>query len=729
MKLMSRIFKMKYKIVKKTIISQKPFLLLFFISLTFLSSCDIYHNTTARYNPYFLAKEEIKRIDKDIFDNRSEDYNNILDVIPMADTTQLKTYEEGLNKAIEECARIVSWHDESNWVDKSYNLVGKARRYLAEYEDAVKTFKYVNTKGNTEDEKHAALIELMLTYIVMEDLDNARTVMNYLKRQSLTPENESKFFVVRAHYYRLGNNYKATAQFLSQALPEIKRGEIKARYFFILGQLFQRENLNPEALKYYRYVKKNNPNYELLFYSQLYAAQVSELNDQSDAKKILRFFKKLLNDEKNTEFRDKIYYERALFKYNQGEIYEAVIDLTASVLTSTENQIQKSYSFLKLAEIYFEDLEDYELSQVYYDSTVLNLPETAENYEEVITRHAILEEFIQQLTSVRLEDSLQKFAKMDSLSLEPYLDEVLTADEKRKQKEQEELKAELAKLNYGLKDNSSSNQALGGWYFSNDQSITIGKRDFNKEWKNRPLEDDWRRRNKNTNPEPDSVYQASLGTNPIDEEELLKRRVEARKNELYDIIPFEDSAFAASEQKLAGSLYHLGKIYNFQLKDTESADKTFRRLMRKFPDNPQADEVLYTLYTIARTLDDADSTQFKNEVLNRFPNSTYARLIENPNYLAESNSNKQEVDSSYAEIYELFQNEEYAQAQAQIQALNAKYPNSYLRDKLDYLDTVIAAATLPKNQYLPRIEAFIQKYPDSPLKARAEKLLETAKDL
>lgn len=715
--------------MKKTIISQNPFLLLYLLLLCWLSSCNFYHNTTARYNPYFLAKEEVKRIDKEIFDSRKEDYNNILDVIPKVDTNQLKTYEEGLNKVIEECARIVSWHDESNWVDKSYNLVGKARRYLAEYDDAIKTFKYVNTKGNTEDEKHAALIELMLTYIVMEDLDNARTVMNYLKRQSLTPENESKFFIVRAHYYRLGNNYKATAQFLSQALPQVKRGEIKARYFFILGQLFQRENLNPEALKYYRYVKKNNPNYELLFYSQLYAAQVSELNDQSDAKKILRFFKKLLNDEKNTEFRDKIYYEQALFKYNQGDTYDAVIDLTKSILTSTENQIQKSYSFLKLAEIYFEDLEDYELSQSYYDSAVVGLPETAENYEEIITRHAILDEFVQHLTSVRLEDSLQKFARMDSLSLDPYLDEVLTADEKRKQKEQEELQAELVKLNYGIKDKSTNNQVTGGWYFSNNQSITIGRRDFNKEWKNRSLEDDWRRRNKNSSPEPDSVYQASLGQKEIDEEELLRRKVEARKEALYEIIPFEDSAFTASEQKLAGSLYHLGKIYNFKLKDAQNADKTFRRLMRKFPDNPQADEVLYTLYTIARTLNDADSTQFKNEVLSRFPNSTYAKLIENPNYLSENQRTKQEVDSSYAEIYELFQNEEYATAKAKIQALNAKYPSNYLRDKLDYLDTVIAAATLPKAQYVPRIEAFIQKYPDSPLKIRAEKLLETAKSL
>jgi hypothetical protein len=49
-------------------------------------------------------------------------------------------------------------------------------------------------------------------------------------------------------------------------------------------------------------------------------AQVARLDDKRDIKQLRHQFEKMLADTKNTEFRDKIYYELGEFDRKQGNL-------------------------------------------------------------------------------------------------------------------------------------------------------------------------------------------------------------------------------------------------------------------------------------------------------------------------------------------------------------------------------------------------------------------------
>src|SRR5690606_9419214 len=131
-----------------------------------------------------------------------------------------------------------------------------------------------------------------------------------------------------------------------------------------------------------------NPEYEVDFYARLYMAQVTEISRNRDVNAARKSFRKLLKDSKNKEFRDKIYYEMGVFELKQNDINEAINFFNRSVRSGTNQRI-RGEAFLRLGEIYYDTLKNYELSQAYYDSAISALPKDYENYATIKSRQEI----------------------------------------------------------------------------------------------------------------------------------------------------------------------------------------------------------------------------------------------------------------------------------------------------------------------------------------------------
>lgn len=50
-----------------------------------------YHNTTAHYNAYYLARQKINELESTLFNNRKDDYNQLLDIIQPIDSNIAKS--------------------------------------------------------------------------------------------------------------------------------------------------------------------------------------------------------------------------------------------------------------------------------------------------------------------------------------------------------------------------------------------------------------------------------------------------------------------------------------------------------------------------------------------------------------------------------------------------------------------------------------------------------------
>src|SRR6187399_2794389 len=59
-----------------------------------------YHNTTAHFNGYFYANEEIQKIEKTVWSSMVDDYNKILRLYPALDSVQAKGYDKEIQEVI-----------------------------------------------------------------------------------------------------------------------------------------------------------------------------------------------------------------------------------------------------------------------------------------------------------------------------------------------------------------------------------------------------------------------------------------------------------------------------------------------------------------------------------------------------------------------------------------------------------------------------------------------------
>ncbi|MDQ3535483.1 MAG: methyltransferase, partial [Bacteroidota bacterium] len=172
--------------------------------ILFLFSCSAekknlasktYHNTTARYNAYFIAREKLNEVERAVKDAHVNNYNQILKIYPEVDSSTISSVKKQLEECVKKSSIAIQRHKNSKWVDDSYILIGRARYYSGDYANAIQTFKFVNTKGEDDNARHEALIHLMKTFIDSNEENNAIAVSDFLKKEKVKKENLKNLYL------------------------------------------------------------------------------------------------------------------------------------------------------------------------------------------------------------------------------------------------------------------------------------------------------------------------------------------------------------------------------------------------------------------------------------------------------------------------------------------------------------------------------------------------------
>lgn len=712
----------------------------YFLAITsiFLASCSAernniisktYHNTTARYNAYFYAKENIRQIKNIVEESYDNDYNKILNIYPEIDSTLANSYQDQVDECIKKASIAIQMHKNSKWVDDSYILIGRARFYSLDYVNAIETFKYVNTKSKDPKAKHEALIRLLRTFTDYEEYSNAIAVSDFLKKEKLNKENAKLLHINRAHYYQVQEDYDNMVRNLVQAAPLLKKKDGKGRIYFIIGQVYQMLGFEAEAFNYYKKCIASNPEYELDFYARLYMAQVTQLNKSSDLKSARKLFRKLLKDKKNKDFKDKIYYEMAEFEIRKGNLDDGLEYLKSSVRESKTNTRQKAQSYLRLGEINYDSLRKYEIASAYYDSTITVLPTDHENYKQIKERQEVLQEFVKQLNTITLQDSLLTLVKLDTATIKARIAAQLEL-EAEKQKKQEEKERKRARRNSFDHLQEASGIGSTGWYFDNPSATAMGRSEFTRVWGERPLEDNWRRSSRRTVIDYEQTQEE--GTEEVQGADVASEEPETETNisqedALFAKLPFTEEAKAQALAQIEEAYFKLGSIYYFNLEEEENAATAFLTLLDRFPETENEPEVLYHLYLIHKNLG-RDTEPYKNKLLTEYPKTRYAKLLANPNYTEESTAANEKLKKIYKNAYHLYENQEYIAA---IDTLNKglnTYQETVFTPRLKLLKILITGKTEDINLYQYQLTEFIESNPDSDITPYAKKLLEASRN-
>ena len=689
-----------------------------------------YHNMTAHYNAYFIALEHIKSIEQTIADQYEWNYNLILPVFAQFDSTSANSFTDQIEDCVEKASLAIQRHKGSKWEDDSYVLVGKARFYSLDYPNAVETFKYVNTKGKDDDAKHEALVALMRTFVEYKESNNAIAVSDYLKKEKLNKTNLKNLYLTRGYLYQKSEDYNNMVQNLVQAEALITNFKERARINFIIGQVYQSLGFDGEAYNYYKQTLKNNPPYELSFHTKLNMAQVTQLAKTNDAKKVRKYFKKLLKDRKNEEFKDKIYYEMAKFEVRHGNLDQGITFYNSSIRSSVGNNRQKAHSYLRLGKIYYDSLAEYKLAKLYYDSTLSVLPKDELEYAEIEARQKILENFVEQYTIIQVNDSLLNLTKLSADSLDRFLDSYIAQEEKAEMKRREDEKKKKRNAERIAANNSTSfTQNTGGigannyegttWYFYNTAAVSRGKSDFKRIWGDRVLEDNWRRSNSVSTIEV-TGEEEGLGPGGTklakDDEDNEEAEFKIDKSELLATLPQTDEDKQKLLNEIEEATYQLGKIYNFDLDEKHNSSETYESLFNRFPESEYRQEVMYLLYIIFKELENIPkSDYYKNLLLKEAPKSIYAKIIINPNYQAESQVASEKLKKVYAEAYSSYRVDDFKKAMNLINDGLREYPDNDFVDNMTLLKILVQGKSESIYKYQYELNNFIETYAESEL--------------
>lgn len=620
-----------------------------------------FHNTTSLYNYQYNSTLKLKEGVGKINAAYRVPPEGYIPVWFAGTDEDVKANTSTFDNAIEICEIALQKHNQKDnkWIDNFRYNIGRAWFYKKNYILALSNFEFVLKKY--PDSKLVPLVYMWMAKTHYMDDNNTQAMKildEHLKHIQLKKREMGELALVRAQVLLDQGNIEEVQRTLNANKPYIKGANNRARVNYLLGQIYQKQEQNTKAYNSYKAVTKINTDYELIFNAKLNMAKLLIADQDGDNEKLMRLLKKMLKDEKNVDYRDRVYYEIAMLYLKMDKKKTAIRNLKYGIAASTNNQRQKALSYYKVGQIYFYDLKDFPKAQVYFDSASTTINPEAPEYREISTISATLKEYIGHVNTIHLQDSLLSLSKMSDQALENYVDDLLEEQARRKEEEEQRQLDEMNALNDpNLFNQFGENSKKGGsgFYFDSPDQVNAGKAKFEQVWGSRKNEDNWRRKNKAlqvTSNDTVAVVQVS--------EEEVQKYGSAEKARMIKNVPRTDQAIAEANDKVEAALYGLAQVYHNKLNILDSAVVVYNRLVTRYPDSEYSLKSRYALFKIHQGLDQDDlANEQKRKICQLAPNSRYCKFCNNEAFEDQSKESMENFASAYKALLETFRKRDW----------------------------------------------------------------------
>lgn len=550
--------------------------------------------------------------------------------------------------------------------------------------------------------------------------------------ENLTSKQIHHLAMARAYYFTKQKRYDQATEPLRNAIETSNKKKEKARLYFILGQISEKAGNQAEALSAYKKVLKNHPAYEMEFNTRLNIALSGHKSGQTDIADSRKALKRMLRDAKNLEFKDKIYYTLAKLDLETGDKPSAMANLQESLKFNTSNKVQRTEDYILLAQLFYEDGK-FVFSKNYYDSTLTIMAITDERYLETKRYSNSLTDIAKHQEIVILQDSLLKIAAMDDNGK---MDMARLIKKQREDAEKEAAKT-LAANTPGQKNDPDMSQVdqfasinrgnIAGagnlsagtksTFFAYDpKALKKGQKEFQKVWGQRELEDNWRRK------------KGSIASSSTDDLVVAVENAESEDKILKEIlkdIPQNQTEIDAAQELLRSSMLALGRLYQTQIKDNNRSIAQLENLLERFPGCKQELEAWYFLYLAHLDKGDNPKAQvYYDLITTKYPASTYARVLSDPNYINQTIADKKKADKFYEATLELFNTGKYEEARVNIKQSSRDFPgDTKFKARYALIDAMCLGKLQGKDAYVGGLKELIAKFPNSDEERRAKEII------
>ncbi len=718
-----------------------------------------YHGMRVVHNVYFNGRiaynDGLQAINK----ANKDDYSDVIPLYPISNSGSQQAAVGDMEKCIEKCRKCIKLHsihakpvpDPKRMSDPAYKswlkskefnpemyrawlMLAQAEFHKGDFLGSIGTFNYV-AKQYENDPDMVAMCQLWVArvYAEMGWIYDAEDMLSKVKPDNLKPRNQPFYSAVSGDIHIKAKRYQEAIPFVKIAERGEKRSVYKPRFEFVLGQLYQRAGQRNQAKAAYKRAIDMQPDHEMNFQAHL---RYYEL--QGDTLRTMKRLRSMAKKEKNKDKLDVIYGTMGNIYLANRDTVQALRCYEEGIAGSKNGGTDKALILVKAGDLYYERL-DYEKAAPCYEEAIQLIGHNHEAYERVSKRRDVLTDLVQQVQTIRLQDSLQHLASLSEkeqlkiveqliadLRAQEAADSIRQAEEAREaEMNQEPLSVNTDMIIGGNRDNS--------WYFYNADLLQKGKRLFRQQWGNRTLEDNWRRNSKSVAPVSQETAEAGaegLAADSVAGDSTATAAASAAPLDKYQPeyylrqIPKTEEDIAASNEQIADALYMLTGIYRDRLEDLSLSRGSMEDYATRFPNDEENIELLYRQYLTAMKLDDAkEAERCKQLLVSRYPKSEQARIVSDPQYLESLRRMAKEQDTVYAETYAAYRAGRYDIVKANKEYAEAEFPQSYLMPRFLFLNAVGVARTEGQQPFVGSLQELVERYPEHELSAMAKSML------
>lgn len=683
-------------------------------------------NTTAYYNTYFNGKLKIKESVIDLKKAHTDDFRKIIEVYNYGGPEAMKGTASVMDEVLKKASKVIDRKRKSKWVDDSYNMMGEAYFYKADFNAAMDLFQYVYTNSKDKTLKYQSQIWVGKSLFFLGKYKETEPLINGLLQEKDFPFSlKTQLQVLNAaNLIKLGK-YEPASKMLEDALPNIKVKNDCIRYHYILGQLYQINGNNEKAAFHFRKVTKLNPDYNFAFHAKILLTTTLRTGNKNDIKQSKKMLKKMLKDDKNIEYYDQIYFALAQLSMEDGSSADGIRYYNLSIQNSKGNQVQLSTSYLALGNYYFKKGQ-FENAKNYFDSATLAAGnEPSPELQNLVSKNMLLSELVTQLIIVKTQDSLLRLSEDKNL-LEKTIDKLIQEEKKKQNGAKPD---DNGGGNIGNVTNLNPIPTSGSFPFYNPVEKARGYNSFLKQWGNRPLKDNWRlvSRLKNIANNGTPGNEKDSANDNSNQDEIDNKPPDRKK--YYENIPYTESAKKEANEKLLNALFKSGEIYFEKFHDLPKAANAFSDVLARYPASVYESKSIYYLAKIFKEQnDESNFIKYKQQLKDKYPNSTYLRILEGKNQVIEDSAAvvvEDGLEILYRKTLDAFNKGDYELVKKLKDENDEMYAGSVLQSKFDFLLAGALLKTGFKDEGRKQLQSIVDDYPGTEIANAAFDLIQS----
>lgn len=654
--------------------------------------------------------------------------------------------ETKATKAIQKHSMNIGGRERNSQIDEAYLMLGKARYYDQRFIPAVEAFNYILYKYPNSSNIYTAKIWREKTNMRLgNDAIALKNIKLLLRNTDLDKQTYADANALLAEAFLNIEQKDSAVARLRIAEQFTRKNEERARYRFILGQMYQAEGKRDSAIYFYDAVIDLNRKADRKYMMHAYAKKAQLYNfEEGNDTIFLKMYNHLVADRENRPYYDVLFYEMGVFYDKRKDTKNALTFYNKSLARKSKDPYLMASAYRDIGNMYFKNT-DYTMAAKYYDSTLVKLDPKTREYTFIEKNRKNLDDVIKYEAIAKRNDSIIKVYDMPAterkIYFENYITELKKKDEEKRlfeEKEKERLaniainsQAEIpgngavnpqsvgkpslspiTALPPGANDNTST------FYFYNPTTVAYGKLQFKKMWGTRTLGGNWRLSGvKSAN---DAALNDTINTQQIANQ--VNDTVVAEKYTVAFYVkqlPTTQLAMDSIGKERNFSYYQLGLIYKEKFKEYNLASNKLEQLLRNNPEEKLVLPSMYNLYKIYQITNPAKAEAIKAEISSKYPGSRYAQILNNK----EDDPNLS-PDKEYQKWYKLFEEEKFDEVLANIDNLINQYSGDDIVSKYELLKANTLGKVNGLEAYKKGLENVADNYPNSEEGKNAREILE-----